>query len=149
MLESPRVGALSSVNTQRPGKTRIPKNPVDGKQRNAAKAPQQHRVSFVQAIPPRDASRRVASHNAEVSGVGRGGRARSWHRDGSIQHQGVVLWGWLARNTRGLAAIPWLKRASERANGRASERERENMSERGLRRGDGNKRENVRAHPLL
>lgn len=101
------------VNTQRPRKTWVPVNPIGRKQRNAAKVPQQHRVSFVQAIPPRDALCRVASHNAEVSGVSCGGRARSRHRDGSIQHQGVVLWGWLVRNTRGLAVIPWKQRERE------------------------------------
>lgn len=34
------------------------------------------------------------------------GGAWIWHGDGSIQHQGIVLWGWLARNTRGLLPLP-------------------------------------------
>lgn len=34
------------------------------------------------------------------------GGARIRHGDGSIQHQGVVLWGWLAGNTRGLLPLP-------------------------------------------
>lgn len=101
-LKATKTSVRGSQNAAGKSRSSVPglgKKAIDAKKQSEKQLKIGVCVSFVRPWPPRGAARPCRSF-WHVGG------ARIRHGDGSIQHQGVVLWGWLAGNTRGLLPLP-------------------------------------------